>query len=188
VTILVDEIFKGCSMLQFVNFPPDSKVAILGDSVFASCTSLQTIVLPGSLSILGESTFQGCTSLQDVTFPPNLIVCGPHTFKDGFRITALTMNLDLWSSVASSLEPHDQGLDQFVYTTTYNYKVDRTTPGPPTLILTAPILTIVVPWHKSYLLYVVVIGGVLLVVVMVFVATAMMKNRNKQKKKNNVGT
>jgi hypothetical protein len=180
VTILVDEIFRGCSMLEFVDFAPNSIVSIIGDAVFASCTSLQTIVLPESLSILGESTFQDCTSLHDVTFPSNLVVCGLDTFKDVFRVKSLTMNFNLWSSVASSLEPHDQGLEQFVYSGTKNYTVDRRSPGVPTLMLTTlfpgPIKSI--PWHNSYLFYVSIIGGLILIVEVV-VAVVM---NNKKKK------
>jgi hypothetical protein len=182
VTILVDEIFRGCSMLQFVNFAPDSTVSIIGDAMFASCTSLQTIVLPESLSILGLSTFQSCTSLHDVTFPSTLTVCGLDTFKDASRVKSLTMNVNLWSSVASSLEPHDQGLDQFVYSGTKTYTVDRRIPGVPTLKLTTLFLvpTKSIPWYNSYLFYVSIIGGLVLIVGIV---VAVVKNNHQKKKK-----
>lgn len=48
--------------------PPFSGTAQIGDSAFANCTSLASIVLPNVHS-LGELTFAGCTALRTISNP-----------------------------------------------------------------------------------------------------------------------
>ena len=70
--------FQGCSSLLKVEgipatvydwVPEDSSVgAGIGDGVFADCTSLQSAVIPRSLTRISQSMFENCTSLTSVTF------------------------------------------------------------------------------------------------------------------------
>ncbi len=71
-------------------------VSEIGANVFMQCTSLQQVILPGSLEVIPENTFRECRSLTDVTIPEGVLRTGhlsfylcesleTITFPDGFE-------------------------------------------------------------------------------------------------------
>ena len=55
-------------------------VASIGESAFASCTSLKSIQLPEGLQSIGESAFWGCKSLESIQLPEGLQSIGRNAF------------------------------------------------------------------------------------------------------------
>ena len=55
----------GCTSLQSIVIP-NSVTEIVGWA-FSDCTSLQSIVIPDSVKYIGDGAFYGCTSLQSIT-------------------------------------------------------------------------------------------------------------------------
>lgn len=64
--------FTGHEEIQEVKFEEGSTITALGSGVFASCISLQKIVLPNSILTITGNTFERCTSLETVTLPSGL--------------------------------------------------------------------------------------------------------------------
>ena len=59
--------FQGCTALQTVTFEEGNKVNGIGNSAFASCTSLTSIDIPAAVTVIEQSTFNGCRNLRSVT-------------------------------------------------------------------------------------------------------------------------
>ncbi len=55
--------FQGCTALQTVTFEEGNKVTGIGNSAFASCTSLTGIDIPHAVTTIEQSTFNGCRNL-----------------------------------------------------------------------------------------------------------------------------
>ena len=70
--------FAGCSNLKTIQFPPSLK--FIGGSVFANCSSLEKISLPG-LDCIYPGAFNGCTSLKEVRIPSTLQNIGNEAFS-----------------------------------------------------------------------------------------------------------
>ena len=69
----------------------------MGDSAFASCTSLVSITLPSSLTSIGRYAFSHCTSLVSITLPSSLTSIGSNAF---IRCTSL-VNISLPAGLTS---------------------------------------------------------------------------------------
>ena len=78
--------FAG-SGIREISFP--SKMAVLGDSAFAHCDSLSTLVFNDSLKQIGERCFYQCTLLDSISFPDSLWQIGPQAFAGCDSITYL---------------------------------------------------------------------------------------------------
>lgn len=76
--VICDEVFSCCSLQSIML--PDSLTAI-GDSAFWVCLSLQSITLPASLTVIGANAFSWCKSLQRVTLPDSLTAIGNKAFS-----------------------------------------------------------------------------------------------------------
>lgn len=53
----------------------------VGDYAFASCTNLQSVILPESILFIGECAFQGCTNLHSVNIPNGVKTIEKFTFN-----------------------------------------------------------------------------------------------------------
>ena len=87
VTAIAADGFKGCTNLTKIDL---SKITVLNNSAFYSCTTLSGITLPSSITTIGTSAFWGCTSLEiaDLSLP-NLISLGQNAFY-GVSIRKIT--------------------------------------------------------------------------------------------------
>ncbi len=67
------------------------KVVKIADGAFASCKSLQEIVIPDTVTELGISCFQYCYDLQSVTIPDSITVIPNGAFRNCSALTAVSL-------------------------------------------------------------------------------------------------
>lgn len=65
------------------------KVVAVGDSAFAGCKRLVTIVMPERLTAIGASAFKHCTSLRVVDVPSSVKIVGDEAFAECKSLTAI---------------------------------------------------------------------------------------------------
>ena len=54
---------------------------VICNFAFGWCTSLQSIVIPDSVTEIGKEAFYGCSSLQSIVIPESVTEIGDETFK-----------------------------------------------------------------------------------------------------------
>ncbi|MDE6289801.1 MAG: leucine-rich repeat domain-containing protein, partial [Ureaplasma sp.] len=77
--------------LREVIFENNSNLKSIGNFTFISCTSLQSVTLPNSITSLGSDTFNSCTSLQSVTLPNSITNLPNNTFIDCNKLQSITL-------------------------------------------------------------------------------------------------
>ncbi len=71
--------FNGCSSIESIILP--DSVTSIGNSAFNGCSSIESITLPDSVTSIGNSAFKGCTALGQVNIPKNLATMGRDVFE-----------------------------------------------------------------------------------------------------------
>ena len=72
------------SSLASINLQVTS-LSKMGSQVFMSCSNLNGIVFPSTLTIIDEEVFQGCTALEEITIPASLESIGSRTANNIVR-------------------------------------------------------------------------------------------------------
>lgn len=87
VTTIGVSAFSGCEGLVTVEFGEDSGVTAFSDgtenhrsSIFANCSALTDVTLPGKLTVIGLTTFQYCP-IETITMPASLRIIGQSAFN-----------------------------------------------------------------------------------------------------------
>ena len=70
--------FISCKSLQSIVIP--NSVTSMGKKAFSWCTSLQSIVIPNSVTSIGDFAFSGCESLQSIVIPESVTSIGINPF------------------------------------------------------------------------------------------------------------
>lgn len=70
VWIIADDAFRSCSALTEFHFP--DTLTEIRENAFFGCSSLLEARLPDSLITIGDNAFAGCAALKRVTIPPKL--------------------------------------------------------------------------------------------------------------------
>ena len=74
----VDIAFFGANLLsnQFENgigtLVFDKDVTSIGESVFSGCSTLTSIIIPGSVKSIGDNAFQDCTGIAKIEIPQRI--------------------------------------------------------------------------------------------------------------------
>jgi len=58
---------------------------------FSGCTSLTSVIIPGSVTSIGNKTFYGCSRLSSVTIPNSVTSIGQEAFSYCSRLTSITI-------------------------------------------------------------------------------------------------
>ena len=102
--------FSHCTSLKSLYFYDNSVVETFGDACFTSCTALETVVLPNSITALPGSVFSSCTSLKEITIPNSVKTIKNHAF-------AWCTSLEVIRMGASFEYFNNTGDNSFTYTT-----------------------------------------------------------------------
>lgn len=76
------EVFESCSKLETVVLP--ETMTVLPEKTFASCTALKEVALPPGLEVIQKDAFTSCKGLQKLVLPETL-----HTIEDALNGTGL---------------------------------------------------------------------------------------------------
>lgn len=80
LSVIQKEIFREDRKLEQVLFTPDSQLIRIQQNAFCECTSLQFMLLPGTLKHIDERAFYRCKNLKSVRFPEGLTYIGKEAF------------------------------------------------------------------------------------------------------------
>ena len=78
--ILQNSGFRGCVSLEEIILPEG--ITVIKDQMFEGCCSLRSIDLPESVTRIGAGAFKGCTSLKTINLPENLVELGAECFDN----------------------------------------------------------------------------------------------------------
>jgi hypothetical protein len=70
IKVICDRAFFCCKSLQSIVIP--NSVTSIGHSAFQDCASLQSIVIPESVTSIGDWAFESCKSLQSIAIPESV--------------------------------------------------------------------------------------------------------------------
>ena len=77
--VICNYAFSSCESLQSIVIP--DSVTSIGNRAFRSCESLQSIVIPDSVTSIGNGAFRGCNSLQSIVIPDSVTSIGDWAFS-----------------------------------------------------------------------------------------------------------
>ncbi|PWM53773.1 MAG: hypothetical protein DBX60_01835 [Bacillota bacterium] len=86
---IAGEAFSSCRSLESVMIP--DSVTSIGDSAFEYCSSLTSITIPGSVTFIGGGAFEGCSSLENVAIPDSVISIGDFAFAGCGSLTSIVI-------------------------------------------------------------------------------------------------
>ncbi|MDR2921812.1 MAG: leucine-rich repeat domain-containing protein [Treponema sp.] len=92
VTGIGEWTFNDCTSLTSVIIP--GSVTSIGDYAFSGCTSLTSVTIPNSVTSIGGSAFRVCKSLTSVTIPNSVTSIGERAFVDCTSLTAINVVAD----------------------------------------------------------------------------------------------
>ena len=96
--------FSKCSNFKYLNIlgGDDSAFALIGESAFSNCTSLEGSTLDGTTSqelkfppkvvVIEQTVFNNCTKLEKIRFEGNVTSIGDRAFFNCSELTNITMN------------------------------------------------------------------------------------------------
>ena len=89
--------FNGCRSLEKVELG-QGIITIYGNydgstgsGAFEDCISLESIVIPNSVTEMNASSFRGCTSLKEITLSKALLHIGSHCFQNCENLTSIVI-------------------------------------------------------------------------------------------------
>ena len=81
--------FAGCTSLKSITMP--GSVTSIGAFSFENCTSLKNIVIPDSVTNIDDGAFNGCISLGSITIPNSVTNIGKYVFINCTGLTNITI-------------------------------------------------------------------------------------------------
>ena len=91
VTCIGDSAFAGCNALASIVIP--NSVTSIGDYAFDCCSSLTSIEIPNSITSIGTSAFFYCFSLTSIEIPNSVTSIGSGAFN-ACPVTSITVACD----------------------------------------------------------------------------------------------
>ena len=85
--------FDTCTSLQSITIP--DSVTHIGYFAFTYCTSLQSVTIPDSVTYIGDLAFEDCHSLQSITIPDSVTHIGYWAFRNCSSLESVTIGSGL---------------------------------------------------------------------------------------------
>lgn len=95
VTKILGNGFKNLTTLQSVILP--DTVTIIGEDAFKGCTGLESVSLSNTLQTIGQSAFSGCTLLTEITIPSSVTRIESYAFYNAGLTNTSIENWNMWS-------------------------------------------------------------------------------------------
>lgn len=89
VTSIGQSAFAGCSGLTSIIIP--NSVSSIGSSAFSRCSGLKSISIPNSVTSIGSLAFSNCSGLTSITIPNSVTSIGFDAFKYCTGLTSITI-------------------------------------------------------------------------------------------------
>ena len=89
MTIIGDWAFFDCNSLQSIVIP--DSVTKIGKWAFRNCTSLQLVKLPDSVTEIGKEAFIGCISLQSIVISDSVTEIEESAFCGCYSLQSITI-------------------------------------------------------------------------------------------------
>ena len=90
VTTIGDSAFANCNLLESVIIP--TGVTTIGGYAFQGCTKLTSIAIPEGVTMIGESTFGYCNGLTSIVIPERVTSIGNFAFSGCSGLTEIIFN------------------------------------------------------------------------------------------------
>ena len=92
--------FSDCSSLESIIIP--DSVTSIGEYAFDYCSSLESIIIPDSVTSIGEGAFYDCLSLTSITIPNSVTSIGENAFYDCVNLDKAFYagSVDEWFSIS----------------------------------------------------------------------------------------
>lgn len=74
-----EQAFEGCSNLKEIELPEIKKIS---RAVFASCTSLEKVIMPQNIQYIDAYAFCNCSSLSSIVIPSSVTSIGTGAFQE----------------------------------------------------------------------------------------------------------
>lgn len=89
-TGIVNGSFSSCSSLQSIYIP--GNITSIGDSAFESCSSLQSINIPNIVTTIGNYLFYNCSSLQSISIHNSITSIGASAFNNCSSLQSINIS------------------------------------------------------------------------------------------------
>jgi hypothetical protein len=89
VTSIGDYVFNSCTSLESVTLP--NSVTSIGKQAFYSCELLASITIPDSVTSIGSTAFSGCTSLVNIEIPNGVTEIRDSVFQYCSSLTSIVI-------------------------------------------------------------------------------------------------
>ena len=87
--VICNNAFYRCGSLQSIVIP--DSVTSIGNGAFSWCNSLQSIVIPDSVTSIGNEAFLGCESLQSIVISASITSIGNKTFSCCYSLQSIVI-------------------------------------------------------------------------------------------------
>ena len=117
-TYMGDSIFAGCTSLETVTLP--SNLTGIPLNCFGGCTNLQNIQLSDTVTYIGEGAFTDCTSLKQINIPDSVTSIDLEAFQNCRSLESITLPGEIsggWTHAGNY-----RGLDSYVFYNCSNLK------------------------------------------------------------------
>ena len=117
-TYMGDSIFAGCTSLETVTLP--SNLTGIPLNYFGGCTNLQNIQLSDTVTYIGEGAFTDCTSLKQINIPDSVTSIDLEAFQNCRSLESITLPGEIsggWTHAGNY-----RGLDSYVFYNCSNLK------------------------------------------------------------------
>ncbi len=89
ITGIADHAFEGCQSIESVVIP--DTVTVIGEGAFGYCENLKSVTLSSNLTEIGPTTFIVCEALESINLPNGLEVIGMSAFNGCRSLTEIVI-------------------------------------------------------------------------------------------------